>query len=186
MDTRSALLDSGERLARQRGYDGFSYADLAREVGIRKASIHHHFPTKADLALALVERYRRRFVKALEAVSDRQLDGGGRLMAYIDIYRAALTGGETVCLCVALSRGRDRLSDAVLGELSVFDQVSIGWLTEVFRLGAEDGTIKGVGDPEDEAIACLALAAGAQTLARSARDVARFDAATRVLQRRVN
>ena len=56
MDTRTALLESAERTARQRGYDGFSYADLADDVGIRKASIHHHFPTKATLALALIER----------------------------------------------------------------------------------------------------------------------------------
>lgn len=56
MDTRTALLQSAERAARQRGYDGFSYADLAGDVGLRKASIHHHFPTKATLALALIER----------------------------------------------------------------------------------------------------------------------------------
>ena len=53
-DTRAALLDAAERLIRERGYAGVSYADLAGLVGVRKASIHHHFPGKADLALALL------------------------------------------------------------------------------------------------------------------------------------
>ena len=65
MNTRTSLLDSAEQAVRQRGYNGFSYADLAREIGIRKASIHHHFPTKADLGLALIERYNQNFFSKL-------------------------------------------------------------------------------------------------------------------------
>jgi len=56
-DIKTALLDSAERAARRRGFDGFSYADLAKDMGIRKASIHHHFPTKAALSVALMKRY---------------------------------------------------------------------------------------------------------------------------------
>lgn len=79
MGTRTALLDSAESLARMRGYNGFSYADLSREVGIRKASIHHHFPTKADLALAVLERYRREFTAGLEQLTRSQPTAGRQL-----------------------------------------------------------------------------------------------------------
>ena len=56
-DTKTALLNSAERAARSKGFDGFSYADLAKEVGIRKASIHYHFPTKDALTISLMVRY---------------------------------------------------------------------------------------------------------------------------------
>ena len=70
MDTRTALLDAAENVVRMRGYDGFSYADLAGAVGIRKASIHHHFPAKQDLATAIVARYAARVVQRLDVVAD--------------------------------------------------------------------------------------------------------------------
>lgn len=49
MDMREQILTSAQRLVQQRGFNGFSYADIADEVGIRKASLHHYFPTKTDL-----------------------------------------------------------------------------------------------------------------------------------------
>ena len=57
LGTREALIRTAEQLMRTRGYSAFSYADLSESVGIRKASIHHHFPTKEDLGKALVEEY---------------------------------------------------------------------------------------------------------------------------------
>ncbi|MEM7050391.1 MAG: TetR/AcrR family transcriptional regulator [Acidobacteriota bacterium] len=177
METKTALLDSAEKLARMRGYDAFSYADLAREVGIRKASIHHHFPSKADLALALVKRYRSRFAQALEGIAQRHRTAGRRLTEYFEVYRQALSGGQTVCLCVAFSAGRNSLSTEVLAELAAFDRASRDWLAEIFRLGRYDGSIANVGDPRAEAAACLALAEGAQLQACSSEDVERFDAA---------
>ena len=185
MDTRTALLDSAEHASRMRGYDGFSYADLSRDVGIRKASIHHHFPTKADLADALLQRYRQRFFESLEAIKARHSKGSSRLGDYLGAYREALSGGKMVCLCVAFSAGRDSLSDPVLAELNRFDEQSVIWLTEVFRLGKADRSILSVTDPRSEAVACLALVEGAQLLARAAKDVSWFDAAVATLAQRL-
>lgn len=184
MDTKTALLDSAEKASRMRGYDGFSYADLSKDVGIRKASIHHHFPTKADLAQALLRRYSQRFFEALSAIAADHSKGGARLKAYVKAYRESLSGGEMVCLCVAFSAGRDSLSDPVLSELNTFGDRSATWLTEAFRLGKEDASILSVTDPRSEAVACLALVEGAQLLARAARDVSRFDAAVAILAQR--
>ncbi len=167
------------------GYDGFSYADLAQEVGIRKASIHHHFPTKASLAEALLERYRRRFAATLDSIATRHATAGKRLRAYLKTYRDALAGGEMVCLCVAFSPGRDSLSDPVLDELKIFEEQSIAWLTEVFELGRTDGSISSVAAPQAEAAACLALLEGAQLLARAGKNVSRFDAAVAVMKSRI-
>lgn len=57
-DKKNEILDCAQTLIQKRGYNGFSYADISSTVGIRKASIHHHFSTKVDLAVAVVERYR--------------------------------------------------------------------------------------------------------------------------------
>ncbi|MEL6724184.1 MAG: TetR/AcrR family transcriptional regulator [Pseudomonadota bacterium] len=177
MDTRIALLDSAEHAARQRGFDAFSYADLAKAVGIRKASIHYHFPMKADLAFSLIERYAARFAETLTKIETEHTSAAARLRAYAGVYREALAGGEQVCLCVALSAGRDSLSEPVLAELNQFHVASVAWLEQVFEAGRKDGSVIGIADPAAEAAATLALMEGAQLVARAAKDITLFDQA---------
>lgn len=185
MSTKESLLNSAESAVRRRGYDGFSYADLAKEVGIRKASIHHHFPTKPDLALALIERYSAHFLAQLGQIAESERSGGGQLDAYIKTYREALQGGEMVCLCVAFSAGRDSLSAPVLAQLMKFHEQSLLWLKGVFVLGDQDGTIMGVDRPIAEAAACLAVVEGAQLMARASGTVELFDMAIAQIQSRI-
>jgi len=186
MDTRTALLDSAERAARQRGYDGFSYANLARDVGIRKASIHHHFPTKADLALELVERYAATFADALADIAERPANGAEKLRAYLGLYRDALAGGTQLCLCVAFSAGRESLSPPVLAVLNRFHADSIAWLEHVFASAKVDRSVSGVGDIGAEARATLALMEGAQLIARGAADLDQFNRATAAFAARLS
>ena len=185
MDTKSALLDSAEHAVRARGYDGFSYADLAAEVGIRKASIHHHFPAKADLAQALIERYSQAVFARLADIAVQHPTAGARLTALVGTYRDAIEGGTKLCLCVAFCTGRDSLSPAVLTTLDAFRVTVAAWLADVFALAKADGSIAGVSDPAAEAQACLAQLEGAQLVARAAKDSARFDAAVARLLERV-
>jgi len=185
MDTKAALLDSAEYAVRARGYDGFSYADLAADVGIRKASIHHHFPTKADLALALIARYSENFFLRLNQISESHRTGGARLNHYIAACRDALDGGRKLCLCVAFCVGRDGLSPEVLAKLDLFHRTVAAWLGEVFAVGKADNSIAYVMDYAAEAHACLAQMEGAQLIARAASDARRFDAAVAQLQQRI-
>ena len=186
MDTRTALLDSAERAARQRGFDAFSYADLAREVGIRKASIHYHFPLKADLAFGLIERYAARISKMLADIGATQTNAAAKLRAYHQLYRDALADGTQLCLCVALSAGRDSLSEDVLEQLTQFHEDSTAWLQLVFEAAAEDGTVTGMTDPSADAHATLALVEGAQLIARAAKDITLFDRATAAILARLS
>lgn len=185
MDTRNSLLNSAERVVRQRGYNGFSYADLADEIGIRKASIHHHFRTKADLGLSLIERYSATFFAALTDIRSKSQNSADELCGYVQLYRDALNDGEQVCLCVSLSAGRDHLSEAILKQLDQFHQGSIAWLEQAFTTARSDGSIAGVTTPDAEASAMLALMEGAQLLARASKDVTIFDSATAPLLARL-
>ncbi len=177
MNTKSALLDEAETLARQRGFDGFSFGDLEAAVGIRKASIHYHFPSKGALSYALLDRYRSVFLDRLAAISVAQPRASGRLLAFVDLYRQALGGGHSLCLCVALSVTQFALPADSKDALDAFHRDVTAWLETVFRLGAEDGSIRSLTDPLSEARGALAQAEGAQVVGRATSDPARFEAA---------
>lgn len=183
-DTRTALLDAAEYAARARGFDGFSYADLAQTVGIRKASIHYHFPTKAALSAALMDRYRKDLQTECQRIEAACPTGGDRLRALIALYRAALHDGKTLCLCVSLISSRESLSDEVIQKIKAFRAMMVARLTAIFETGRKDGTIADGGDPAAEARAALALLEGAHLTARAEENVDTFDLAVSLLKSR--
>ena len=165
MSTHIELLNHAEHLARKKGMNGFSYADLSLAVGIQKASIHHHFPKKADLALAVIERYAANFFDQLDAIRSKALDPDTELKNYVAIYRAALMGGEGMCLCVAYASERESHSQPVRAALKAFHVRNIDWLSPLFVT-------------RDEATSCLACVEGAQVLAHGTGEIFYFDHAT--------
>lgn len=185
MSTQERLIDLGEDLIRERGYGGFSYADLAVLAGIRKASIHHHFPTKADFGLAVLQRYAERVRDALTEFGKSRI-GSQALYKLIEFYRDALTDGEQLCLCVALSGDVDTLSEETLETLSETNAEIADWIAQTLLTGRRDRSISVGGDPSEEAIAILAQLQGAQLIARAGRNVALFDHAVATLRTRLN
>src|SRR5580698_7639945 len=107
-DTATRILDIAERLVQSRGYNGFSYADIADQVGISKASLHHHFETKATLGQALIDRYHRLFTLALAEIDTTDDDAAHKLRCYARLYAAVLEG-ERLCLCGMLAAEYDTL-----------------------------------------------------------------------------
>lgn len=184
-DTKTALLNSAERAARTRGFDGFSFADLATDVGIRKASIHHHFPTKAALSVALMQRYHDDLAQVCADIDATGKSGAARLHALIDRYRSALDGGKSLCLCVSFSTSRNSLAPEVIMQISALRMMLLSWLEVTFALGREDGTIQSVRDPAQEAAATLPLLEGAQLTARAEENPALFDTALCLLRQRL-
>lgn len=177
-DTKTALMDVAEQAARARGFDGFSYADLAEAVGIRKASVHHHFPTKAALSVALMQRYHDKLSGECARIDTEHATAGGRLKALAAVYKGALNDGRTLCLCVALIGSRESLTDEVLNQIKIFRAMMIDWIAAVYLLGKTDGTIADVTDPVSEAHSTLALLEGAHLAARAEEDLEMFDRAT--------
>src|SRR5437660_11718741 len=103
-DTAARTLDVAERLVQVRGYNGFSYADVAAELGITKASLHYHFPGKAELGEALIVRYASRFAEALRQIDSDCQDVPAKLAAYAELYAGVLKE-ERMCLCGMLAAG---------------------------------------------------------------------------------
>src|SRR5258707_15646895 len=100
--TSQRILDIAERLVQTRGYNGFSYADIAQALHVTKASLHYHFPAKADLGKELIERYERNFLGALEAIDATARDAPEKLARYAAIYEGVLKG-DRMCLCGMLA-----------------------------------------------------------------------------------
>ncbi|MCY4336031.1 MAG: TetR/AcrR family transcriptional regulator [Litoreibacter sp.] len=176
-DTKTALLDLAERAVRSRGYDGFSYADLARAQGIRKASIHYHFPTKADLSQNLMARYHTRFEKQLLRINAHHDRPEDRLDALVKLYRDALNNGQTLCLCVAFSGSHDSLAQPVRAQIRAFRQMVVDWIAANLPSTCDD--------QGSQAQGILAQLEGAHLAARMSEDVSLFDAATATLVARV-
>lgn len=164
-DTRAELLFQAETLVRSRGYAGFSYADLSEAVGIRKASIHHHFPTKVDLGAALVEAYEARYADAMAGILAEVPDGPGRIAAYGKLYLGGVEQGLG-CLCAALAIEGEALPERLRGDIVAFFRKHLTWLEEVLRAGVADGSLRAGLDPAMHARSILATLEGALLMER--------------------
>lgn len=156
-------MDVAERLIRSHGYSGFSFREIAKEVGIKSASVHYHFPTKADLASAVAKRYRERIAETLQTAEDK---GEDRVAAWRDVFQTALERDGLMCLCGILAVEGDSLPPEVAKEALAFLE---------FGIASLDTAVEGQG-------ACiLSQLEGAMLLSRSAGNVEIFKAATRDL-----
>jgi TetR/AcrR family transcriptional regulator, transcriptional repressor for nem operon len=175
-DTAARILDVAERLVQVRGFNGFSYADVAAELKISKASLHYHFPGKAELGQALIERYASRFGEALEAIDGDVGDAPAKLEAYSRIY-AEVLGEQRMCLCGMLAAEYDTLPKPMRNAVVGFFDENEAWLTGVLEQGQAEGSLQLTGSPSEAAQAIVSGLEGALLVARPYRDVDRFQAA---------
>lgn len=170
------MLDAAERLVQTRGFNGFSYADVATELGVTKASLHYHFPGKAELGEALIARYAERFTAELERLDADRLTPCAKLAAYAAIYADVLRA-DRMCLCGMLAAEYETLPPAMREAILRFFDHNQGWLGAVIEEGRADRSMSFDGTAEDGAQTILGGLEGAMLVARPYHDVARFEAA---------
>jgi len=174
--TASRILDVAERLVQVRGFNGFSYADVAVELQITKPALHYHFAGKADLGEALITRYASRFAAALAEIDAAGGAPSAKLAAYAGLYLQVLRD-RRMCLCGMLAAEYQTLpqpmQDAVI---SFFDQ-NERWLEGVLEQGREEGSLQFAGSARDAARMVVGGLEGAMLIARPYGDIARFQAA---------
>jgi TetR/AcrR family transcriptional regulator, transcriptional repressor for nem operon len=112
------------------GYSGLSFRELAKEIGIKSASIHHHFPSKADLGVALARRYSEDSAVVLEKLLDKSSPIHA-LRRYPATFRKALENHNRICLCSFMAAEYDDLPEAVKKEVQTFADVNVAWLSKV-------------------------------------------------------
>jgi TetR/AcrR family transcriptional repressor of nem operon len=178
--TAERILDIAERLLQTRGFTNFSYADIAAELGITKASLHYHFPGKAELGQALISRYAERFSEALSRIDDESPDARAKLEAYAGLYADVLKG-KRMCMCGILAAEYQALPKPMRSAVISFFDENRKWLADLLTQGQADQTLFVKGPVDDVAQSILSTLEGAMLVARPYGDLARFTSTTRHL-----
>ena len=176
----TAILDVAEQLAQTRGYNGFSYADIALQLGVTKASLHYHFPSKAELGRALIERYETVFGTALEAIDQQAEEPYKKLQRYVGLYSSVLSN-DRMCLCGMLAAEYATLPAPMQERLKLFFNANERWLTAVLEDGLQSGAFRFKETAGERARALLGALEGVMLVARSYGEPRRFQAAATCL-----
>ncbi|MER9242770.1 TetR/AcrR family transcriptional regulator [Mesorhizobium sp. M0633] len=168
------------------GYNGFSYADIAEVVGIRKASIHHHFPSKVDLVRTLVARYREETEAGMANVELHESDPLEQLRIYAGYWEACIANASApFCICALLASELPVLPKEVGLEVRAHFRSLSAWLTSVMERGARHGQFRLMSTPRAEAEAFMATVHGAMLSARAYDDPKIFGVVTGPLLERL-
>jgi len=178
--TAASVLDVAERLVQVRGFNGFSYADVASELHLSKAALHYHFAGKAELGVALLRRYSHRFAAALEIIDAEVLDAPGKLDAYANLYLDVLRQ-DRMCLCGMIAAEYQTLPEPMQAIVVQFFIDNETWLSRVLDQGKTEGTIHTSGTSQDAARSIVAGFEGAMLVARPFHDISRFQAAAKAI-----
>jgi TetR/AcrR family transcriptional regulator, transcriptional repressor for nem operon len=171
--TATRILDVAARLAQTRGFNGFSYADVAAELGLTKATLHYHYPSKARLGEALIKRYASRFAAALATVDASGVGPRAAVEAYIELYAAVLRG-DRMCLCGMFAAEYETLPASMQVAVRAFFEASEVWLERVLEIGRAHGALHFSGSAREEARLLVGGLEGAMLIARSYGDSTRF------------
>lgn len=162
------------------GYNSFSYADLAAQVGITKPSIHHHFSSKEVLVKTVVMLYRQEAREGLASLERQFDDPLSELHAYADYWAGCiLSGASPFCICAMLATELPTIPEEVAFEVRAHFRDLSGWLASVLKRGAARGQFHLLNSPAVSAHAFMAVVHGAMLVARALDDPKSFSATVR-------
>ena len=185
--TADDILACARTLITTGGYNGFSYADIAEVVGIRKASIHHHFPSKVDLVCAVVQRYRQEARAGFAALERTASDPRQQLAGYVGYWeRCIADASDPFCICALLASELPALPPSVAGEVRLHFETLLAWLTSAFERGTAAGVFRLSNAPRAEAETFMATVHGGMLSARAQGDPLLFGTITAALLNRLS
>lgn len=174
--TASAILHTARSLILQGGYNSFSYADIAQVVGVRNASIHHHYPSKALLVQAVVAAHRAEVQAGLAALQQQYSDPARQLQAYLDYWSQCIASANTpFCVCALLANELPVLPAEVAGEVRAHFRALASWLTGLLDRAQAVGAFRLQSTASTEAELAMATIHGAMLSARAYADPAMFE-----------
>lgn len=166
-DTKERIMAAARLTVQDRGYSGLSFRDLAKEVGIKSASIHYYFPTKGELGGALARRYASDFLEYLDGLLAEGLDAPTCMRRYADVFGNTLRNDNRMCLAGIMAAEHRVLPDEVRVEVVKLGEMNVDWIARVLAK-------IGPADPREilrRAQAIFGAVEGAQLVARSRGDV---------------
>jgi TetR/AcrR family transcriptional repressor of nem operon len=185
-DTRTRIIDVVEALLMERGFNAISYQDISDRIGIRKASVHYHFPTKADLGVAVIRRYVDR-VAAMH-VPVEMLEGAMFAFAvegFLGVFAELGTRSPKVCLGGILGAEFETLPEAMQAEVRRFFSGLHEWLGAMLDAGRAQGAFAFLGEGKETARAIVAMLEGSLIIGRALREPDELTAAMETVRRMV-
>ena len=173
--TAERILDAGQELIQTGGFSAMSFQGIASEVGIRKPSIIHHFPTKAELGVAIIRRYRDTFASQLQQISkDPAKSSWDALEFYFSPYLFLASTPDKVCLCGALAGEIPALPEVLRIEVKQFFEAHQRWLEDILREGVERGELVLIDSPKSLSRVIFNSLQGSLLVRRSTQDVSQL------------
>lgn len=169
-NTRSKILNRAEDLFRQRSYSGFSYHDIAKPLGIKNAAIHYHFPSKGDLGVAIIQRYRRILARVTRRLPATGEQARQQLEALFEFESGLAARDRRVCPLAVMATDYVNITPAMQSEGQQLVAEMSDWLTQVLNVGRRDGTFHFDGEAADKAVSILAAFVGARQISRLGRN----------------
>lgn len=167
-NTRDAILETGEELLQRRGFNGFSYHHIAVQLGIRNAAVHYHFPSKEDLGIELIRRFRDGFSAWSKAQDESGASAWDKLEAYFGNYLDNLENGQRVCFTGMLGAEFQAIPGGMREEVRLAMEAIYHWLIALLEQGAAQGSLRYTGSAEAKAIQIGAALQGGLQVARVA------------------
>jgi TetR/AcrR family transcriptional repressor of nem operon len=184
--TSDEILNCARSLIVAGGYNGFSYADIASVVGISKASIHHHFPSKAALVHTLVSNYREEARLGMAAMEQHIPDPMAQLRAYLGYWQSCIADNSAAfCVCALLATELPQLPEEIALEVRAHFRALAAWLAAVLKRGAAQNQFRLTTSAKLEAESFMATVHGAMLSARAYGDAKIFGSITDALLKRL-
>jgi len=166
-DTKVEILDLAENLLLNRGFNGFSYANISSVLKIKNAAVHYYFPAKADLGLAIIQRARERFANWTQNQRMVAKAPAEKLEAFFRQYLKFLEAGQQVCLGGALETDFKTLPREMQVATQKFASDILAWMEGVLEEGREKHILSFPGEAKDQAILILSSLQGALQMTRA-------------------
>jgi TetR/AcrR family transcriptional regulator, transcriptional repressor for nem operon len=179
--TRERILEVAQAMIQEQGYNAVSFRDVSSAVKVKAASIHYYFPSKEDLAEALVDRYRAYFTAGRTALDQKGLPPARRLKQYADVVRNAFRQTGRMCLCGVLAAEMSSLPERVAKGVRDFFAENEQWLAAVLAAGRTAGDLRFEGTAEHAAEALFASLEGALMSAWTFKDESRITHVTKLI-----
>jgi len=186
-ETAETIQGVAHKLMVERGYSAFSYADISETVGIRKASVHHHFSSKADLAAAVLTTHRERLEQAMGLLDDEIEDPLMRLTAYVQHWERCIRDRSmTFCVAAMLGAEMPSLPAEVQAQVRLHFSTLAQWIEKTLKAGVKAGVIRLEETAATEAQILMAVVHGAMLSARASGVDKVYKSATEGALRRIS
>ena len=166
-NSKRRIMDLAEALLQDKGYNGFSYADIAAKLGVKNAAIHYHFPTKEALACAVIQRYRDRFQLWTNNSRVRDLTPEKKLNWFFSIYSDYRADDGKVCLVGSLETEFNSIPEALRAQTQALHREMLAWLEATLLEGRDLGAFEFRGEPAPKAAVIFSSLQGGLQMARA-------------------